>query len=174
MHVTNEKRDKRDRHIKGWRARLGFLKLLTDAERPNLAQTRKTPINDSICCISTALATPILCHIASFPSTATAYSTQTVCAKLVRQSPCHNSAAQFSSATLKGHQHPVVTFMLPAKGEPRIETSGLWDDPGFTACPPAAWPFHRAVVGSAQALLSRRWHRGGPVAKADLVRGRRR
>lgn len=79
-HVTNEKRDKRDRHIKGWRARLGFLKLRTDAERPNLAQTRKTPLNDSICCVSTALATPILCHIASFPSTATAYSTQTVCA----------------------------------------------------------------------------------------------
>ncbi|KAK5871638.1 hypothetical protein PBY51_004505 [Eleginops maclovinus] len=27
------------------------------------------------------------------------------------------------------------------------------------------------VVGLAQSLLSRPWHRGGPVAKEDLVRG---
>lgn len=42
-HVTNEKRDKQDFHIKGWRAHLQFLKPLAALGSSHLAQTRKTP-----------------------------------------------------------------------------------------------------------------------------------
>lgn len=63
---------------------------------------------------------------------------------------------------------------MPVKGEPGIESSTLWDDPGFMACPPPhCSPLSSSipVVGLAQALLSRPWHRIEPVAKEDLVRG---
>lgn len=63
---------------------------------------------------------------------------------------------------------------MPVKGELGIESSRLWDDPEFMACPPPhCSPLSSSipVVGLAQALLSRPWHRIEPVAKEDLVRG---
>lgn len=61
-HVTNEKRDKRDFHIKGWRAHLQFLKQLAalgspeyrhrDTHMHTFGTHKKKPFfNDLICCI---------------------------------------------------------------------------------------------------------------------------
>lgn len=80
---------------------------------------------------------------------------------------------------LKEHQHPVVKFMLcwcilcaseRGTGDRVIRIVG-W--PRVHCVPPRCSPLSssRPVVGLAQALLSRSWHRGEPVAKEDLVRG---
>lgn len=56
---------------------------------------------------------------------------------------------------------------MPVKGEPGIESSGLWDDPGFMAWPPycSSLSSSSPVVGLAQVPLSRPWHRESPWPK---------